>query len=429
MKMKRTLPVLLAVMIFVAACQGSSQETPLTDTVATAVVDSEEAVVDNPQQESQEELAPGEPFTSAETPCKPFSLIGEKMVTPRADLPEVTAEDWAVGPADAPVTFMEYSELQCPYCAQLEPLLVAVQERYPDDVRLVFRHRPFPVSFHDKSILAAQAMEAAGEQGLFSEFKNFMFEQQGVWSGIAPKDFDAWLTEQVPALGIDADQFLDDMYSDAIVKKIEAAADSANLLEINGTPTLFVNGYPWPEQERGVEIFSIYVQLIKHADIEYAACSPNVLEEGKDYRAVISTSQGDIEIDLLEDAAPVAVNSFVYLAREGWYEDNPFITTAEFALSGDPSDTGYGGPGYAYLDESDDAYTLDEAGMVATFSLGEGINGSTFFINKEPLEGQLGRTVFGTVTSGMDVVNSLSPRDNIFSPAADTINSITISEQ
>ncbi len=438
--MKKTLfPILVIAAILLAACSKAEEPSQIAEPVATAVVKGEEAV-----DPADENTIPQEgPFTDADEPCKPFSLMAQKLTTPFSGLPPVTEDDWVFGPDDASVTFLEYSELQCPYCSQLEPLLVAVQELYPDDVRLVFRHRPFPESFHDKSILASQAMEAAGKQGKFNEFKNYMFDRKtkyaenpehsklpedAFWGSVAKDDFDAWLEEYIIELGLEPTQFFKDMYSIEIVGKVQAAADSANSLGINGTPKLFINGYEWPENQRSVEIFSYYVQLLKNQENEYDNCAPTVTQPGKNYSATISTTKGDIVVDLFANIAPYTVNSFVFLAQEGWYDDLPFITTNEFTLTGDPSDTGFGGPGYAYLDELSDEQSFDNAGKLATFSLGPGINGSTFFINKTNLENQQGRTIFGEVTEGMDVVNALELRETFFDPAIDSILTVTINE-
>ena len=436
---KKLFPILIIAAILLAACTKAEEESQIAEPVATALAEGEEVV--DPVDDN---TAPQDgPFTDAEEPCKPFSLMDQSLGTPFPNLPPVTEDDWVVGPDDAAVTFLEYSELQCPYCGQLEPLLIAVQELYPDDVRLVFRHRPFPESFHDKSILGAQAMEAAGKQGMFNEFKNFMFDRKtkyaeipehanlpedAFWGSVAKDDFDAWLEEYIVELGLEPTQFFEDMYSKEIVDKVQAAADSANSLGINGTPKLFINGYEWPENERGVEIFSIYTQLIKNQENEYDECPPTVSQTDKIYSATISTTKGDIVVNLFANIAPYTVNSFVFLAREGWYEGLPFIATNEFALTGDASDTGYGGAGYAYLDEISADHSFDNAGKLATFSIGPGINGSTFFISKSSLEGQLGRTIFGEVTEGMDVVNALEPRENIFDPVIDRILTVTINE-
>jgi len=435
---KKLFPILIIAAILLAACGNTEEPSQAPEPAATALVEEEEIVDPANEEPASEEVF----FTTADEPCKPFSLIDQSLVTPFPGLPPVTEDDWVVGPDDAVVTFLEYSEMQCPYCAQLEPSLIAVQERYPDDVRLVFRHRPFPESFHDKSILAAQALEAAGKQGKFNELKNYLFDRRAkyaenpehaelpddaFWGSIAKDDFDAWLEKHVVELGIETIQFFDDMYSKEIVDKVQAAADSANSLGINGTPKLFINGYEWPESQRGLEIFSIFVHLIKNQEKEYDACPPTVTQD-KNYSATISTTKGDITVDLFVDNAQYAVSSFVFLAQEGWYDGLPFIATNEFALTGDPSDTGYGGPGYAYLDELNADYSSDNTGKLVTFNLGPGINGSTFFFSKTGIESLQGRTIFGEVTEGMDVVNALELRENMFDPVIDRILTVTIHE-
>jgi len=438
---KKVLRLFLLIAFLLAACGNATEasSTPTAESTVTPTVAAESA-----QTESSDQTATSEPLTNSDNPCVPFRVLDQSMSAPYANLPPVTADEWSTGPEDAAVTFVEYSEPQCPYCAQLNPIMVQLQEMYPDDVRVVFRLRPFPESFHNKSIIASQAMEAAGMQGKFEEFKNFLFERQyqdtsdpeevdmtdtDFWSGLEPEDFDGWLKEQVPALGIDADKLLEDMYSDEVVAKVQAYKDDADSISINGTPTLFVNGYQWAESSWNIDILSIYVRLIKSQQKEFDSCPPTVTDPDKSYSATIKTTKGDIVVDLFNDKAPVAVNSFVFLAQEGWYDNLPVIASTDFVLSGDPSDTGYGGPGYAYLDEASDDLNFDEPGVLATFSLGSGINGSTFFINKAALTGQENRTVFGKVTEGMDVVNSLEIRDYVFDPVLDQVLSITITEK
>jgi cyclophilin family peptidyl-prolyl cis-trans isomerase len=390
-------------------------------------------------------MDPGIPVANEVNPCLPFSIVDVLLATPFPGLPPVTSDDWAVGPEDAAVTFMEYSELQCPFCAQFEPIIVAFQEQYPDDVRIVFRHRPFVETFHDKSILGAQALEAAGKQGKFNEFKNFMFERQAknpnnpavsdlpdeeFWAGVSPDLFDEWMAERVPELGINADQFIEDMFSAEIVEIITQKMDEADSLGISGTPTLLINGYLWPEQQRGIELFSIYTELILGQEKEYDTCPRMEIVEGKEYSAVISTTKGDIEVDLFADQAPYAVNSFVFLAREGWYENMGFFITDEFAMSGDPTETGFGGSGYIFLDEVNEDLNFTEAGMLSTYArLGPGLNTSTFFISRIPLTGQDDRSIFGKVTAGLDVLDQLTLLQDAAQSDLDRVLSITITEK
>jgi cyclophilin family peptidyl-prolyl cis-trans isomerase/protein-disulfide isomerase len=432
---KILLPVLLIVTILLSACNSASKPA-----LATSVPTS--APVVTPTTSGQ--AATATTLTSDANPCVPFDLLSQSLKTPYPGLPEVTDADYIVGPKNAPVTFMVYSEPQCPYCAQFDPLIESFTALFPNDVRFVFRLRPFPESFHDKSILASQALVAAGLQGKFNEFRIWLFLHQNknpnnpavaslpdteFWAGLKPADLSGWLAKRVPDLGINADQLLKDMTSDAVVKKVQDAKASADAIGINGTPTLFIDGYPWPENQRNNDIFSIYTKLLLNRSKEYKTCPAMTIDKSKSYSATITTTKGDIVVDLLTDKAPYAVNSFVFLANAGWYNNLPIVSTDQFILSGDPTDTGYGGPGYAYKDEVDSTLNFVEPGMMAVFGVGAGLNGSTFFINKIALTGQEGRTIFGKVSSGLDVLTKMSLRDNIFAPALDKVISVTITEK
>ena len=440
---KKLLPILVIAAVLITSCGVLFDKAETTAEPTTAAEPTAEAATADSGAETA--AATPEPFTDADNPCTPFSVLQYSMGEPYAGLPEVTADDYSVGPDDAALTFIVYSEPQCPYCAQLDPILDEFQAMYPDDVRVVFRLRPFPETFHNKSIIASQAMVAAGMQGKFDEFRQFIFERQyqdtsdpdqaalpetDFWSGLEPADFDSWLKERVPALGIDADQLISDMYSDEVVAKVKAYQDETDSLGITGTPTLLINGYQWPESSRGIEIFSIYLRLIQNQANEMDTCPPTVIDATKKYTATITTTQGDIQVELYPDKAPMAVNSFVYLAQQGWYNDLSIISSTDFILSGDPSDTGYGGAGYAYMDEPSDL-TFDEAGMLASYSVwsGYGTNGSMFFFNRTALADQEDRTIFGKITEGLDVLDKFAIRDNIFDPVIDKILEVTISEE
>ena len=453
---KKFLPILLLSVLLLVSC-GEAVDVAATDTAAvepeTEVEDQAATAEEGETAEEAAESETGEentetdteaPFTDADNPCMPFSVLNMSLTTPYPDLPPVTDADYVIGPDDAILTFIEYSEPQCPYCAQLEPLLTAFQAMYPEDVRLVFRFRPFPESFHDKSYIASQAMVAAGKQAKFNEFKNFLFERQyqdtgdteqaamseeEFWGSMDPANFDAWLKERVGDLGINYTQLLEDMYAEDVVAQVKTWADEATALGFTGTPYLLINGYQWPESSRGIEVFTIYLRLLKNQAVELDTCPPTVIDETKSYSATISTTKGDIKVDLFPDKAPLAVNNFVYLAQQGWYDDLSILSSEEFILSGDPSDTGYGGAGYAFMDETNDL-TFDEPGMLSVYSLwpGYGYNGSMFFINKTALTDQNNRVIFGKVTEGMDVVEAITLRSNIFESVQDMVLKITITE-
>ncbi len=452
---KRILAIFLLSAFLLAACNGAAgtpdADAPAAETeseVGSENADEAPAAEDSSAAEGTTDSTATEedkPYTDVDNPCLPFSVLDVSLSTPYPGLPEVTEEDYVIGPDDAIMTFMVYSEPQCPYCAQFDPILDAFQAMYPDEVRVVFRLRPFQESFHDKSYIASQAMVAAGMQGKFNEFKAFIFERQyqdpnveeqasmsadEFWGSISADDFDAWLEERVSALGLDYDQLKTDMYSDEVVNKVKAFGDDASAIGITGTPSLFVNGYQWAENSRGIDIFTIYLRLFKNRAVEMDECAPTVIDENKTYSATISTTKGDIEVDLFADKAPLAVNSFVYLTQQGWYDNLPILSSSEFVLSGDPSDTGYGGAGYAYMDEPNDL-SFEEPGMLAVYSIwpGYGYNGSMFFINKTALAEQDSRVIFGQVTEGMDIVESITMRSNIFETVQDEVLGITINEK
>ena len=159
------------------------------------------------------------------------------------------------------------------------------------------------------------------------------------------------------------------------------------------------------------------------------------IDKTKSYFATIKTEKGDIRVQLYADKAPNTVNSFVFLARQGFYDNTTFhrVISGFMAQGGDPTGTGTGGPGYSFVNEITSTLTFDGPGMVAMANAGKDTNGSQFFItyaNEERLDGQY--TIFGEVTQGMDVAKKLTPRDPQQGgdlPAGDKILSVTIQEK
>ena len=150
------------------------------------------------------------------------------------------------------------------------------------------------------------------------------------------------------------------------------------------------------------------------------------------YTAFLELDQGEVVLQLLPQAAPAAVNSFIFLARQGWFDGMTFFRVEPGALveTGDPSDTGFGDPGYHLPDEIDPAWTFDEAGVAALSSVGPGSGGSRFFISLQPLPLLNGsRTIFGRVVEGLDLLGDLPARDpalDLLSPDAVVIRRVRI---
>lgn len=167
---------------------------------------------------------------------------------------------------------------------------------------------------------------------------------------------------------------------------------------------------------------------------QYDAAPPMTIDSNKQYFATFRLAKGgEFVVELFPDKAPVTVNNFVFLAREGYYNGTTFHRVLEgfMAQGGDPTGTGMGGPGYQFEDEFSDL-TFDKPGLLAMANAGPGTNGSQFFITYAPTPHLNGlHTIFGQVTEGMDVVNGITLRDPQQNPGfeGDKIETITITEQ
>ena len=139
-----------------------------------------------------------------------------------------------------------------------------------------------------------------------------------------------------------------------------------------------------------------------------------VLEDGTDYVAVLSTNRGDIVVDLYEERTPQTVNNFVFLALNRYYQGVPFHRVLEdfMAQTGDPTGTGSGGPGYQFEDEIVEGLVFDEAGLLAMANAGPGTNGSQFFITFAPTPWLNGaHTIFGHVIQGEELLSQIARVD------------------
>lgn len=179
----------------------------------------------------------------------------------------------------------------------------------------------------------------------------------------------------------------------------------------------------------------------------FSACSskqwssppPMSIDQSKEYQATIKTNFSDIVVQLFPEDAPVAINNFIFLARQGFYNGVKFhrVMKGFVIQGGDPTGTGGGGPGYTFADEE---VTRDYiAGTLAMANAGPNTNGSQFFITLVDLSGQLPKnyTIFGLVASGFDVVQQIgnvsvtkATSGELSLPTVDVhIDSITIEEK
>jgi cyclophilin family peptidyl-prolyl cis-trans isomerase len=169
---------------------------------------------------------------------------------------------------------------------------------------------------------------------------------------------------------------------------------------------------------------------------QWSSPPPMTIDANKQYTAHIQTVKGTIDVHLLPKDAPIAVNSFVFLARQHYFDGVTFhrVLAGFMAQGGDPTGTGTGGPGYTFDNEVSSGLTFADAGVVAMANTGApNSNGSQFFITFGPQPGlNGGYTIFGHVTTGMEVVQAITLRDpsaNPNAPPGDAITTITIDEQ
>lgn len=367
---------------------------------------------------------PSEPAT-----CEVYTL----PVEPR--IPDVGEDDHVQGAEDAPITFIEYADFECPACSGLHTLRGYLLDKYGDQIRFVYRHLPL-TAIHDKAIITAEAAEAAAAQGKFWEMHDLLYEKQDEWSSVATEELIDVLVEYAGELELDVERFEaalnDHTFREQIMADYEAYQEYGQM----ATPTYVVNKAFYPTQQYGgFGRLEAFIDLVTVQDQMYDSPPPQVIDPDQEYSAVIKTTQGDITVELFQDQAPANVNSFAFLAQDGWYDglDFFFVDHEQVALSGDPTNSGGGlpYPGYTCGDETTSDLSFEEPGLLALYTAAPNQNSSSFFITYTPQPDFTGNlTIIGRVSEGMDVVESLTERQpGPGQPEADTIDTISIQER
>lgn len=144
---------------------------------------------------------------------------------------------------------------------------------------------------------------------------------------------------------------------------------------------------------------------------QYSKPPPLTIDATAQYTATIRTNLGTMVIDLMAEQAPVTVNNFVFLANEGFYNGVIFhrVIPNFMIQSGDPTGTGFEGPGYRFQDEFVAELTFAQPGILAMANSGPGTNGSQFFVTTVPTPHLNGaHTIFGRITQGQDIADAIS---------------------
>jgi protein-disulfide isomerase len=175
----------------------------------------------------------------------------------RYDIP--VDDDYIYGNADAPITIVEFSDFECPYCQRwYDQVWTRLREEYPDQVRLVYRD--FPLPGHPNSTPAAEAANCAGEQDEYYAFHDLLFK------GELGLSIDAYLS-YAGELGLNQDDFKQCLEERRYQAEVEADAAWAANLGVSSTPTFFINGIPLV----GAQPYEVFKQVI---DLELAGKIP-----------------------------------------------------------------------------------------------------------------------------------------------------------
>ncbi len=375
------------------------------------------------------------PFTTtSEVGCT--AIQAEPTANVSSALPPISSSDYMSGPDNASVTLLTYCDFQSPGCQGFAGILDALQMNHPNDLRIVFR--PVPAMNYiaqlDKTQVSVQAALAAGDQGKFWNLRSLLVSHYSDWVKFSPDEFQSWLISKSTTLDLNQSKFASDMKSKELQARAKSLYDSAHQLNLS-IPIAFINGTPQKPYLLDYASLDSTIGLTALGIKEFKACPPFKIDGSKDYTAIIHLDKGDILIQLFPDKAPFAVNSFIFLARNGWFNGTTFhrVIPGFLAQTGDPSGTGRGGPGYFFKNEVKTDLVFDRPGIVGMANSGPDTNGSQFFITYAPqpkLDGVY--TIFGQVLKGMDVVESLAPRDPAQSsnlPPGDKILSVTIEEK
>jgi cyclophilin family peptidyl-prolyl cis-trans isomerase/protein-disulfide isomerase len=340
--------------------------------------------------------------------------------------PEIVTETDHIGGLEQghSVTIVVYNDFACSTCQTIERALTDSLLYFPDDVRLIYRH--FADLENPLSVLAAKAAEAAGLQDHFWDMHAALFDRQEEWLSLEEEEFLVWLEQVVTGFGLDVELFWMDLESPTVAAFVVDQSTQALLLGQTSAPIALINGNPIPIYVDSIASFYYWLENLmipsgRLVNKQFTHCPEIVLDPELNYLVTLHTEKGDIQLALYPEKAPFAVNNFVFLAENNFYDENTFFQVIEgqLALTGDPSGTGWGNPGYFFSLEVGPEDKFDRPGLVAMWNSGPTSNGSQFFITYSPLPEFTGRyTIFGEVISGMEVLNSLTPRNAQLDPLA-----------
>lgn len=367
----------------------------------------------------------------------PAPVVAAAPVTCQPMVLNVQKDDHSQGKANAPLTMIEYGDMQCPACAQLHPALKTIMSQVSDTVQLVFRHFPL-TSIHDKAQITSQALEAASLQNKFWEMHDLLYEKQSDWTTATVTSVVPILNGYAKDLKLDVSQFEKDLTSQAVIDRIAHDVKDAESLQLNATPTIYLNGQAAQADaflQEGVaaqiRAYALQRQQVISGTTgnELNVAKPEqVAESGSLYKMTIKTTKGDIELEIDPKLAPVNANSTLFLAQKNYFNNAPVElndTQIGAVLFGDATHSG--NPGYSCGIETPAANSFGQAGVVALLSGGLWNTTELVLTYSPTVQFESQFTVIGRVTSGLDVVKTLQASDGTSS--GDKIISTTMTKQ
>ena len=198
-------------------------------------------------------------FFIAKSDFKNREIKEEPVSVNQASVLEVKENDWVSGVSTAKVTLVEYLDFECEACGAYYPIVTQLKEEYKDDMRVVIRY--FPLPGHKNSRTAAHAVEAAGKQGKFWEMYSILFTKQSEWGEQQVANQDQFEKYAIEA-GVNIDQWRTDVKSDEVKKRVEDSYKEAMSLNLQGTPSFFLNGKK-VESPKGYESFKLLIEKAK----------------------------------------------------------------------------------------------------------------------------------------------------------------------
>ncbi len=277
--MKRSLlttAVCMTALLVLNACAAKTEEAPISPTATIQAV-----------------------LPTTPTPVITCSILStEPTLVPDVNsyFPPVSEADFSFGPANAPVTLIEYCDFQSSGCRNLSITIAALMKNR-DDVRFVFR--PFPlIGVMDKSDKAVLAAFAADKQGQFWAMYDLLFVKYDEWVNLQPAQFDSWVIEEAVKIGIDGDKLKAAINAPETTTKMMSAYDAAKQIGIPAVPLILINGALQPSYLLDYQNISNAAGLIALGKKQFAECPPFSIDPAKKYIATIRTEKGDIVVEL-----------------------------------------------------------------------------------------------------------------------------------